>query len=49
MRPDEWPARWHAVWQGHDGIWRALTESELRYFPLEQLAINWTEGRAVVA
>jgi hypothetical protein len=43
------PPHWHSIWQGSDGIWKVLTESELRLFPLEQLAINWAEGRAVTS
>jgi len=51
MPPDaEAPSKhWTSIWEGRDGVWRVLTESELRYFPLEQLAINWAEGRAVTA
>ena len=44
------PAHWHVIWPDSDGqIWNVLTEAELKHFPLEQLAINWAEGRAVTS
>jgi len=49
MPPDAPPAHWHTIWEDRHGIWNVLTEAEWRHFPLEQLAINWAEGRAVTA
>lgn len=41
---------WTKVWPSKDGsIWYGLSESEFKQFPLEQLARNWAEGKAVAA
>jgi len=49
MLPSDEEPGWVRIWSSNDGsIWNALTASEFKQFPLEQLALHWADGRGVL-